>query len=141
MKEKIVRSGGNVFTDLGFTPEEVAVLTMRAELMAALRHLIAERGWTQTEAAHHFGIAQSRVSDLVRGKWGKFNVDMLVTLAAEWVGNPPWCLKQAEPNAITPAPCPTGRRKQVTRLAGVAGRAASTSPPSSAPAPRRCAPR
>ena len=33
-------------------------------------------------AASRFGIAQSRVSDLVRGKWEKFSLDMLVTLAA-----------------------------------------------------------
>jgi hypothetical protein len=29
----------------------------------------------------HLGIGQSRVSDLVRGKWEKFSLDMLVTLA------------------------------------------------------------
>ena len=34
------------------------------------------------QAAEHFGIAQSRVSDLVRGKWDKFSLDMLITLAA-----------------------------------------------------------
>ena len=27
-------------------------------------------------------VAQSRVSDLVRGKWEKFSLDMLITLAA-----------------------------------------------------------
>lgn len=37
MKEKIIRSGGNVFADLGFPPEEAAVLSMRADLMAQLR--------------------------------------------------------------------------------------------------------
>lgn len=49
--------------------------------MARLRETIAERGWTQTEAAAELGIGQSRVSDLVRGKWDKFSLDMLVTLA------------------------------------------------------------
>lgn len=34
MKEKITRSSGNVFTDLGFPPEEAAILAMRADLMA-----------------------------------------------------------------------------------------------------------
>ena len=82
MKEKVVRSSGNVFKDLGFAPEEAAVLTMRAELMANLRNLIADRGWTQARAAKQLGITQSRVSDLVRGKWEKFSLDMLVTLAA-----------------------------------------------------------
>ncbi|MEQ1813691.1 MAG: XRE family transcriptional regulator [Candidatus Nitrotoga sp.] len=27
------------------------------------------------------GILQSRVSDLIRGKWDKFSLDMLITLA------------------------------------------------------------
>ncbi len=79
--ETISTSSGNVFADLGFSDEEPALLAMRAELMARLRETIAERGWTQTEAATRLGIGQSRVSDLVRGKWEKFSLDMLVTLA------------------------------------------------------------
>lgn len=82
MKEKITRSSGNVFTDLGFPPEEVAILSMRADLMAQLRLAIEKRNWTQIEAARTLGISQSRVSDLMRGKWDKFSLDMLVTLAA-----------------------------------------------------------
>lgn len=78
--EKIHESSGNVFIDLGFPPDEAAILTMRAALMVSLRETIAERQWTQADAAHALGIAQSRVSDLVRGKWDKFSLDMLVTL-------------------------------------------------------------
>jgi hypothetical protein len=36
MKSRIARSSGNVFADLGFPPEEVAVLTLRAELMVVV---------------------------------------------------------------------------------------------------------
>lgn len=78
----VTKSSGNVFTDMGFAPGEAAVLAMRADLMGRLRLLIAERGWSQEEAAVHFGVGQSRVSDLVRGKWEKFSLDMLITLAA-----------------------------------------------------------
>jgi predicted XRE-type DNA-binding protein len=81
MKEAIHESSGNVFTDLGFAPEEAALLAMRAQLMADLRDTIAREKWTQTEAAKVLGVSQSRVSDLVRGKWEKFSLDMLVTLA------------------------------------------------------------
>jgi len=77
----ITESSGNVFSDLGFPPEEAAILSMRADLMARLRLLIEEHGWTQAEAAERFQIGQSRVSDLVRGKWDKFSLDMLITLA------------------------------------------------------------
>lgn len=81
-KEKIVKSSGNVFVDLGFPPEEAMLLAMRADLMARLRLLIAERGWTQVRAASILGVSQSRVSDLVRGKHDKFSLDMLLVLAA-----------------------------------------------------------
>ena len=81
MKEKITRSSGNVFTDLGFPPEEAAILAMRADVMAQLRLAVEKRDWTQVEAAKVLGISQSRVSDLMRGKWDKFSLDMLITLA------------------------------------------------------------
>ena len=81
-EEPVTDSSGNVFADLGFPPEEAVILAMRAELMARLRETIAERHWTQVEAAGHLGIGQSRVSDLMRGKHSKFSLDMLVTLAA-----------------------------------------------------------
>jgi predicted XRE-type DNA-binding protein len=78
----VTASSGNVFTDLGFAPGEAAVLAMRADLMGRLRLLIEERGWSQAQAAAALQIGQSRVSDLVRGKWDKFSLDMLITLAA-----------------------------------------------------------
>lgn len=76
-----IESCGNVFADLGFSPEEATLLAMRAELMARVREAIAAQGWTQVEAAQHLGIGQSRVSDLARSKRDKFSLDMLVTLA------------------------------------------------------------
>lgn len=78
---EITESCGNVFLDLGFPPDEAALLALRAELMAELRLLIRDQGWTQAEAAQRLVISQSRVSDLVRGKWDKFSLDMLITLA------------------------------------------------------------
>jgi len=81
MNEKITRSSGNVFTDLGFPPEEAAIMAMRADLMAQLRLALEKRDWTQAEAAKAMGVSQSRISDLMRGKWDKFSLDMLVTLA------------------------------------------------------------
>jgi predicted XRE-type DNA-binding protein len=80
-KEPIIESCGNVFADLGFSAEEATLLAMRAELMAKVREAISERGWTQVQAAEQLQIGQSRVADLLRGKWDKFSLDMLVTLA------------------------------------------------------------
>jgi predicted XRE-type DNA-binding protein len=83
MKKTSSKSSGNVFTDLGFAPEEAAILKMRADLMADLRRLIEEKKLTQAQAAQMLGVSQSRVSDLVRGKWEKFSLEMLITLATK----------------------------------------------------------
>jgi len=82
MDEPIFESSGNVFEDLDLEPAEAAILHMRAKLMIDLRLYIQSSGMTQTEAAKKLGIAQSRVSDLVRGKWEKFSLEMLITLEA-----------------------------------------------------------
>jgi predicted XRE-type DNA-binding protein len=95
MSRKVTRSSGNVFIDLGFPPEEATVLAMRAELMASLRTLIVDKGWTQQEAARQLDIGQPRVSDLVRGKWEKFSLDMLITLATRAGQRPTLVLEAA----------------------------------------------
>ena len=79
--KNIANSSGNVFADLGFSPEEAAILQMRADLMADVRKVIEARKLTQAKAAEILGVSQSRVSDLVRGKWEKFSLEMLITLA------------------------------------------------------------
>ena len=81
MSETVVNSSGNVFIDLGYSPEEAAILQMRADLMADLRKLIKARRLTQSRAAEILGVSQSRVSDLIRGKWERFSLEMLITLA------------------------------------------------------------
>lgn len=82
MKKKPTKSSGNVFVDLSFDPAEAAVLQMRSNLMSDLRLYIEKQKLTQAAAAKRLGIAQSRVSDLVRGKWDKFSLEMLMTLEA-----------------------------------------------------------
>jgi predicted XRE-type DNA-binding protein len=81
-KARMTKSSGNVFLDLGFEPEEAMVLALRSQLIAELRLLIERNDWTQVQAAKALGVTQSRISDLNRGKWEKFSLDMLLTLAA-----------------------------------------------------------
>jgi predicted XRE-type DNA-binding protein len=81
MSDAIVNSSGNVFIDMGYPSEEAAILQMRADLMADLRKLIKAKKLTQAKAAEILGVSQSRVSDLTRGKWEKFSLEMLITLA------------------------------------------------------------
>jgi predicted XRE-type DNA-binding protein len=81
MSKTVVNSSGNVFVDLGYSPDEAAVLQMRADLMADLRKFIKTKRLTQTKAAEILGVSKSRVSDLIRGKWERFSLEMLIILA------------------------------------------------------------
>jgi predicted XRE-type DNA-binding protein len=81
MSKTVVNSSGNVFIDLGYSPEEAAILQMRADLIADLRKFIKTKKLTQAKAAELFGVSQSRISDLSRGKWERFSLEMLLTLA------------------------------------------------------------
>ena len=83
MSKEILDSSGNVFADLGFSPDEAAILQMRADLMANLRKFIKAKKLTQVKAAEILGVSQSRVSDLIRGKWERFSLEMLITLATK----------------------------------------------------------
>ncbi len=83
MNKNIVNSSGNVFIDLGYSPDEAAILQMRADLMADIRKWIKTKRLTQAKSAEILGISQSRVSDLIRGKWERFSLEMLITLATK----------------------------------------------------------
>ena len=79
MSATITESSGNVFADLGFEPAEAVILEMRARLMSDLRAYIQSNGMTQAQTAKRLKIGRSRVSDLMRGKWEEFSLEMLIT--------------------------------------------------------------
>jgi predicted XRE-type DNA-binding protein len=69
-------SSGNVFADLGLpNPEEHLV---KATLALAITRTLSERGLTQEQAGAILGLAQPKVSDLVRGHLDKFTIDRLM---------------------------------------------------------------
>ena len=76
----VVKPTDNIFRVLGFPAGEADILLMRTDLMIDLAKYIESCGLTQTQVAKKLGITQSRVSDLVRGRWEKFNLEMLITL-------------------------------------------------------------
>jgi predicted XRE-type DNA-binding protein len=82
MKEKITRSSGNVFQDLGFPSEEAESLKIRSTLMIHLRKTIEAKGMKQAEAAKLLGITQPRVSDIYKGKIHLFSIDTLIDMLA-----------------------------------------------------------
>jgi len=63
------------------TPAKAENMRLRSSLMIALKRHIAHEGLTQSQAAKLFGVIQSRVSDLMRGKIGRLDVDTLTNMA------------------------------------------------------------
>jgi predicted XRE-type DNA-binding protein len=82
--EKITftKSSGNVFTDLGFPPDEAANLLLRSTFMARLTRIVDDKALTQAQAAKLFGVTQPRVNLLLKGKIGEFSLDALVNMLA-----------------------------------------------------------
>ena len=72
----VTRSSGNVFADIGRAEPEVALA--KADLALALAAVIADRGWTQAEAASALGIDQPKVSALLRGQLAGFSFERLM---------------------------------------------------------------
>ena len=81
MATKVQRSSGNVFSDVGFPPEEAENLRLRSELMVQVRRILEGRKLTQAAGAQLFGVTQPRISDLMRGKINLFGLDALVNMA------------------------------------------------------------
>lgn len=75
-------SSGNVFEDLGRSPDQALSLTVRAQLMASLKRFIDAHGYSQRSAADALGTSQPRVSDLTRGKIDRFTIDALLDMHA-----------------------------------------------------------
>jgi phage-related protein/predicted XRE-type DNA-binding protein len=79
--ERVTRSSGNVFADLGFDKpaEELA----KAKLVSALAKVIRGRQLAQTQVADILGVDQPTVSKLLRGRTGGFTIDRLLRLLAQ----------------------------------------------------------
>jgi predicted XRE-type DNA-binding protein len=83
MERQSLKSGGNVFADLGFSPAESRNLRLRSEMITALRKFIEKEGLTQAEAAARLKVSQPRISDLARGKISRFSLDTLVNMLSD----------------------------------------------------------
>ena len=76
------QSFDNVFDALMNTPEEAANMTMRSDLLRAIRKAVQGWGLPQTVAAKRLGVSQPRLNDLLKNRINKFSLDALVTLGA-----------------------------------------------------------
>ena len=71
----VYRSSGNVFADTGAADAEERLA--KAELSRIIRRTIADRELKQAQAARLLGVTQPDVSDLVRGRLGRFGMERL----------------------------------------------------------------
>ena len=85
---------GNVFEQIGFSPEEAAALKMKSELHSRILKAIKKRGYTQADLQKRLDESQPRVSDLMTGKIAKFSLETLITYA-EALGLHPQILVEA----------------------------------------------
>jgi len=106
-------ANSSVFTDLGFSEEESAVIIMRIELALAVEKYIKRRGFNQTQAAKFFGITQGKISEIVNGKIHAYSVEYLAKLVA----------KTGKTPRITFAPKRAARKKRRVRHPGIAAMA------------------
>jgi predicted XRE-type DNA-binding protein len=79
-KFKIVKSGENIFADMGFSDEEAKELQFRSFLMNVIKRYMKLEGLTQKETALRLGTTQSRISNLIRGKIDLFSTGMLLAM-------------------------------------------------------------
>jgi predicted XRE-type DNA-binding protein len=80
-KLEFTKSSGNVFEDLGFSPEESARLRFKSSLWAIIVKNIKDRGLTQHEVSKILDVPQSRVSNVMTGKIHNMTVDTLMDFA------------------------------------------------------------
>uniref|UniRef100_E6Q5G7 Putative Transcriptional regulator, XRE family n=1 Tax=mine drainage metagenome TaxID=410659 RepID=E6Q5G7_9ZZZZ len=73
--ERIVKSSGNVFADLGLAHSEEALA--KAKLMHFISQAIERRGWSQSEAAVELGVSQSNISNIARGSGRSYSLEKL----------------------------------------------------------------
>ncbi len=69
---------GDVF-DAIFPPEKAPIVKMRSALLTMIQDYAREKSLTQHQLSKLLDVPQSRVSDLMRGKLSKFNLEMLLT--------------------------------------------------------------
>ena len=76
----IERGCGNVYEDLGHP--DAGEMIVKAQLAAKIGEIIAERQWSQQQAATVIGLAQPKLSQMLRGQFrGISETKMLDALA------------------------------------------------------------
>ncbi|MCU1324370.1 MAG: transcriptional regulator, family [Acidobacteriaceae bacterium] len=73
---------GNVFDDLGFSPEKALQLKVKSDLFLAIRRHIEAAGHIQRDLCRILGEHQPQVSNLVNGRISKISIEKLLGYAS-----------------------------------------------------------
>src|ERR1700761_4150688 len=76
-KIPVYESSGDVFIDIGFTPEEAAELNAKSALIDAISDTIKRRKLTQARAASICRTDQPTLSKVLRGRLESVTIDRL----------------------------------------------------------------
>ena len=76
---QVEEGSGNVFADIGLPNPEEALA--KAEIARQVNRVLTKRRLNQVQAGALLRIAQPRVSDLARGRLGKFSMEKLLQFA------------------------------------------------------------
>ncbi len=74
---------GNFFLDMGHSPEEAALLSLKSYLFMQLRDAAAatiKKGKTQQQLAKDLGTTQPILSNILNGKMSSFTLDRIFNL-------------------------------------------------------------
>jgi predicted XRE-type DNA-binding protein len=82
MTLKVTRSSGNVFRDIGFSPDEAEPLLVRSDLLIKVQKLIETKRLKQAELVITLRIPRKRISELRRGRIDLFSTDALIDILA-----------------------------------------------------------
>lgn len=70
----------NVYALFTTDPVEYNMKHLKIQLYAALKKLILEKGWSQSEAAQVLNVSAPRMSNLFKGYLEKFSIDALLEM-------------------------------------------------------------
>ena len=79
--EPVHVSSGNVFLDLGFSPEKALALKFKAKILTAVLDEVRRRNCTQARLVEILDEHQPVVSNLLRGKISQMSIEKLLIYA------------------------------------------------------------
>lgn len=85
---------GNVFEDLGFSPEEAERMALQVFLSEQIRTFIKRHKLDQAKAAEFFGVQQPKISKIMNNNLQGMSIDYLVKMVAHTGGRLNYSFRQ-----------------------------------------------